>query len=117
MTAGLAPVKHGREAEFQAQVIELAHICGWRHLHIRRSIGKGKRWTTTTNIKGWPDLMLMRPPDGLIFAELKVPPHATTPEQDEVLAFLDGFDFATAVVWTPDDWDDIKAALARKGRR
>lgn len=111
------PMKHGREAEFQAQVVELAGICGWRTLHVRRSIGKGQRWTTTTSIKGWPDLVIMRPPDGLIFAELKVPPHTTTPEQDDVLSFLSGFPFAEVVVWTPADWDDIKAALARKKGR
>lgn len=112
MTAAVE--KHGNEATFQAQVVELAGICGWRHLHVRRSIGKGQRWTTATNIKGWPDLMLMRPPDELVFAELKVPPHGTTPEQDEVLAFLGGFTIARTVVWTPDDWDDIQATLAKR---
>ena len=45
-------------AELQAMVCQLAHIMGWRWLHVRRSIGKGHRWATTTNIVGWPDLIL-----------------------------------------------------------
>lgn len=101
------------EAEFQAQVVELARLLGWRTLHVRRSIGRGQRWTTTTSIVGWPDLALLRPPDGLIFAELKVPPNKPTAEQAEVLAFLDQFPFAEVHVWTPDDLDDIATALRR----
>ena len=27
------------EAEFQQQVIDLAHLLGWKHLHVRRTIG------------------------------------------------------------------------------
>lgn len=31
------------EADWQQQVIDLAHLTGWHHLHIRRSIGhRGK---------------------------------------------------------------------------
>lgn len=107
------------EAEFQEQVVELARICGWRWLHVRRTIGRGQRWTTSTNLKGWPDLMLMRPPDGLIFAELKTDQKgsATTPEQDELLEYLAGYPFATAVVWRPSDWPEIQAALSRPPAR
>lgn len=105
------------EAEFQSQVIELARTCGWRTLHIRRSIGKGRRWTTTTSLVGWPDLVLMRPPRDLLFIELKVPPHRLTPEQAELLCYLDRFEFATARVWTPDDWDLIVDTLTARGAR
>jgi hypothetical protein len=114
-----APVKI-TETEFQAQVVELASLCGWRHLHVRRSIGKGHRWVTTTNLVGWPDLMLMRPDTGYVAAELKVPPNRATPEQVELLEFLAAMPATTAVLWTPADWDDISATLAvtqRSGRR
>lgn len=103
------------EADFQRQVIELAEICGWRVLHIRKSIKGAKGgWTTTTSISGWPDLMIMRPPDGLIFAELKVKPNRTSDSQDEVLAYLARFPFARSVVWFPEDWDAIQETLARR---
>jgi hypothetical protein len=102
------------ETEFQAQVVQLAGICGWRHLHVRRSIGKGRSWVTATNIVGWPDLVLMRPPGDLIFAELKVKPNRPTVEQLEVLEFLRGYPFARACLWYPEDWDDIEATLKRR---
>jgi len=102
------------ENEFQEQVIELAHMQGWRHLHVRRTIGKGNRWVTATNLKGWPDLVLMRPPDGLLFIELKVPPNGPSAEQQEMLNYLSGFPFAEAGIWTPDDWPVIELALRRR---
>ena len=77
------------EAEHQAQVIELAHMLGWHHLHVRRSIGKGRTWVTATNVIGWPDLVLFRHADDgqqhLIFAELKSESGKLTPEQEQVL--------------------------------
>jgi hypothetical protein len=106
-----ADVTDPTEAEFQEQVVQLARLCGWRHLHVRRSIGRGTRWTTATNLIGWVDLTLMRPPDGLIFAELKRRGGQPTPEQTEMVDFLSGFPFALAVVWTPDDWPAIETAL------
>lgn len=99
-----------REAEFQEQVIQLAHTLGWRHLHVRRSIGKGKQWVTATNVP-WPDLTLWRPDErrpGFLIRELKVgdiTKDATwQPGQREVLAELRaaGVD---AGVWTPADFD------------
>lgn len=42
------------EADWQGQVIDLAHAYQWRHLHVRRTIGKGKKWVTATNVAGWP---------------------------------------------------------------
>lgn len=104
------------EAEWQQQVIDLAHACGWQHLHIRRSIGKGKRWTTTTNIVGWPDLVLMRPPDGLLFVELKTEDGKVSPEQSTVLDFLDRFAFASAHVWRPSDLNEAKSILSRRSK-
>lgn len=106
-----APVKI-TEVEFQAQVVELAGLYSWRHLHVRRSIGKGRRWVTTTNLVGWPDLLLMRPDRGWVAAELKVPPGKATPEQLELIEFLATMPATKAVLWTPGDWDDVMATLA-----
>jgi len=103
--------------EFQQQILELAHAFGWRHLHVRRSIGKGHKWTTTTNLKGWPDLLIFRPDRGYVAAELKIPPDKATPEQAELLAYLATMPSTVAKLWTPADWDDIQATLAVRRRR
>jgi hypothetical protein len=94
------------EAQFQEQVTDLAAICGWRWNHTRRSIGKGRRWTTATSIKGFPDLLLWHPEHGgLLLVELKTDKGALTTEQDDVLESLRkaGVD---ARVWRPRDFED-----------
>lgn len=100
------------EAEFQAQVVQLAGILGWKVLHIRRSIGKGNRWTTTTSIVGWPDLLMWHPRHGVLARELKTDTGKLTAEQGEVLASLcaAGVD---AGVWRPADFEEeIPSTLA-----
>lgn len=89
--------------ELQAQVVEIAKLLGWQHLHVRRSIGKGRQWVTATNIIGWPDLLLWNPrqPGRHLAIELKVPPDRLSPEQEKVLADLEAAGFETHVV-TPD---------------
>lgn len=99
------------EAEFQAQVVELAHLLGWRVLHVRRSIGKGQRWTTTTSIVGWPDLFLYHPKKQRVFAlELKSEKGKLTDEQRVVLDELQMAGIP-AVAVRPDDWDDVQHML------
>lgn len=98
--------------EFQDQVVELAGKFGWRHLHVRRTIGRGRKWVTATNLKGWPDLFLFRPDRGYVAAELKIPPDKATPEQAELLAYLALMPATFPKLWTPNDWDDIQATLA-----
>lgn len=100
------------EAEWQDQVITLAHLLGWRHLHVRRSIGKGQRWTTATNIKGFPDLLLWHErQQRIIAAELKTDKGRTTLEQDEVLASLKAAG-VPAYVWRPRDLDEVQRILS-----
>jgi hypothetical protein len=96
--------------EFQAAVVDAMHLFGWQHLHVRRSIGKGSKWVTSTNIKGWPDLFAWHVVGGFLAAELKVPPDTATADQDAVLASL-ALAGARAFVWTPHDWPAINAAL------
>jgi hypothetical protein len=75
--------------EWQEQVVALAHALGYRHLHVRRTVGRGKQWTTSTNLKGWPDLLLFAPGRGFIGIELKVGVDKPTAEQTQVLAELE----------------------------
>lgn len=102
------------EAEFQAHVIELAHILGWRHLHVRRSIGKNRRWTTATNVTGWPDLLLWHERQHRVLAtELKSDTGKTTPEQEAVLASLAAAGIETHI-WRPADLNEIASTLSSK---
>ena len=96
------------ETEWQAQLLDLAHALGWRHLHVRRSIGKGNKWQTTTNVIGWPDLLLWSPrqPGRHIAAELKTATGVLKPEQEQVLADLAAAGFET-YVWRPADLDEV----------
>ena len=98
-------------AEWQQQVIDLAHLYGWSHLHVRRSIGKGKRWVTTTNIIGWPDLLLWRAGRGFVAVELKVGRDVATAEQVAVLASLAAAG-ARSIVAYPADLAALQAVLA-----
>jgi hypothetical protein len=100
--------------EWQQQIIDLAHLNNWRHLHVRRSIGRGKRWVTATNVVGWPDLFLWHETDGRLLAvELKVGNDKATDEQLAVLLSLSraGVD---GHVWYPHDLDEAVAVLARR---
>lgn len=100
------------ETEWQNQLIDLAHTLGWRHLHVRRSIGKGNKWQTTTNVTGWPDLLMWSPrqPGRHIAAELKSATGVLKPEQRSVLADLAAAGFET-YVWRPADLDQALFTL------
>lgn len=100
------------EASFQAQVVDLAHLCGWRTMHVRRTVGRRNgrpAWQTATSIDGWPDLCLWRP-GWFLAVELKTDRGRLTAAQAEVLASLRdaGVDVR---VWRPADWPDIEATL------
>lgn len=99
------------EAEFQAQVVELAGILGWRVMHVRSSIGKGKRWTTATSVVGWLDLFLWHSRHGVLARELKSDTGKVTPEQAEVIQSLNEAG-VNAGVWRPSDWDEIQRTLS-----
>jgi hypothetical protein len=73
---------------WQATVVDLLHSLGYQHLHVRKSVGRGRRWTTTTNVVGWPDILAWHPTKGFAALELKVGRDTPTPEQSAVLASL-----------------------------
>lgn len=100
------------EDQFQRQVMELAHVTGWTVLHVRKALGKrdGRRaWQTTTNLRGWPDLLMWRP-GRMIAAELKSETGRTTPEQRDVLASLEAAG-VECHVWRPSLWPEIVRIL------
>lgn len=110
------------EAQFQAQVIELAERCNWRVAHFhdsRRSIGNG-RMVGDSQAAGFPDLVLVR--DGrLVFAELKRDGQNATEVQEQwLLALSDveeraGGSVVHVAVWRPADWDVIVKRLSNGG--
>ena len=106
------------EAQFQAQVTQLAELLGWEWMWVRPMRTKYGEWRTGTSgtmAKGWPDLCLVRPRDHrLIFAELKRDGMSPTPEQQTVLEMLHDTlaDERTSVhVWHPSDWEQIERIL------
>jgi VRR-NUC domain len=116
VTAGAArPSDDCTHIQFQAVVVETAHLFRWSHLHVRRSIGKGRQWVTATNVKGWPDLFLWHPLNGFAALELKVGKDHATDEQLAVLASLAAAGAVTAVVY-PKDWESLLSILRGSGR-
>lgn len=100
------------EAEFTAQVLELASVLGWRAAHFRPArTAQGWRTPVAGDGRGFPDLILVR--DRVVAAELKVGRNCTTPEQD---AWLEAFRGAgvPSYTWRPEDWDAIQATLSRR---
>ncbi len=95
------------EAHFQRQVEQLAGFYGW-----------GLRYHTfdsRRSAKGFPDLVLVRPPE-LLIVELKGERTRVTAEQRE---WLDALELCGLEVhlWRPSDFDDLHARLARGRHR
>lgn len=121
LTAALAPpaalpepaYDFKTEAEFQKEVVNLAHLFGWRVGHFRKvRVQRGKRtyWETpvAADGAGFPDLELVR--DRLVKAELKVGKNKRSAEQ---LAWAAAYQRAGVeyYVWYPRDWPTIREVL------
>lgn len=96
--------------QWQQQVVELLGMTGWRHLHVRRTVGRGKKWVTATNVIGWPDLFCWHPRHGVAAIELKVGKDKPSDAQAEVLASLEQAGVRTMVAY-PDDLDALALLL------
>jgi len=101
------------EAQFQKQVVDLAHLKGWKVAHFRSvPVKRGSRVTYQTPVgadgKGFPDLVLVR--DRVVFAELKVGT-SLRPDQKTWIGLL-GEASAEVHVWRPRDLDRIKEVLS-----
>lgn len=125
------------ERDFQGAVMDLARICGWRvaHFHDSRRQVTRKGETQLVGDKdaaGFPDLVLLRAPFELLFAELKSLRGRLRPEQAEWVDDLSAFSSMIAAMactrgtpsrptvetylWTPADWETIKKRLTRAAR-
>jgi hypothetical protein len=100
------------EKQFSDRVVDLAHLTGWRVMHIHPASVRNGRPITPAGAdgKGYPDLTLVR--ERLVFAELKVGSNKPTPEQEDWARWLTAAG-AEVYLWKPGDWDQITAVLGR----
>lgn len=105
-----------KEKELQGQIIVTAEMYGWRVVHFadsRKQVKPGV-FVGDSQAKGFPDLLLARPPE-LIAWELKREVQApVTPEQQEWLDTLAGCGVESAVI-RPSNFDECVRRL-RKAR-
>lgn len=107
--------KGATEADFQAQVIQLAELHHWLPGHFsdsRRQVRPGV-FVGDKLAAGIPDLILVR--DRAIWAELKTSKGKLRPEQT---AWLDALAKAGAETyfWRPSDLEEIQRVLSRRWR-
>lgn len=103
------------EKLFQAKVMQVAAIHGWRQAHFRPSMTRDGRWLTAmAGDAGYPDLTLAHPTKGILFAELKAEKGRVTLEQELWHKYLlAARTVGTAVhIWRPSDLDQIIPILA-----
>jgi hypothetical protein len=99
-----------KEADLLSSVIDLAHVYHWRVAHFRPAkTDKGWRTAVQGDGKGFPDLVLVRPPR-VVVMELKGKKAVVRNEQ---LIWLKEFAQCNveAFVFSPDDWDEIRGVL------
>jgi hypothetical protein len=90
------------EAVFMQQVIQLSKFYSWRYYHTHDS---------RRSAPGFPDLVLVRPPE-ILFVELKAEKGRVRPEQQEWISALHACGLEVHL-WRPGQWDEIHARLAR----
>jgi hypothetical protein len=99
------------EASWLSVVLELARWHGWLAFHpLPAQNGRGQWRTAQAGDTGFPDLVLVHPDRGIIFAELKTAIGRLTDQQTRWLAALKAAG-AEAYVWRPADLPEIKAIL------
>lgn len=95
------------EGDFLGQVIDLAHVYGWKVAHFRPAQTKyGWRTPVQADGKGFPDLVMLKPPR-LVFAELKSEKGKLSPEQEGWLSLLKGIKGIEVYCWKPKDFESI----------
>ena len=103
------------EAEFQQQVIDYAHLQGWRvawfrPVRVQRADGTVYYETPVgADGTGWPDLILVREGRGIAW-ELKSQHGSPSSAQIEWLNEFDAVGFETGIM-RPSHWDQIEEAL------
>ena len=94
------------EASFMRAVCELAAFGGWRVFHA---------WLSVRSHPGWPDLVLTKPGQPVLYAELKLDGKQPTPAQQAWLEALQSATGTEVHVWRPSDWSTIAARLLPTG--
>jgi hypothetical protein len=90
------------EAQWQAQVVQLAHTLGWLVQHTRPAKVGDKWMTPITGDVGFPDLVLAHPDRGVVFAELKAERGRMSKGQVRWASTLKAAG-ADCYLWRPDD--------------
>ncbi len=104
------------ERDFERQVLELARLTGWRTAHFRPTkTSKGWRTPVSGDGKGFPDLVLVRPPE-IVFAELKAASGRVSSEQEAWLEALSRCEGIETRLWRPSDFEEIQAMLCERRR-
>lgn len=100
-----------KEAELQDAIAAYARTIGYTVAHFTTAISpRGQHMTPVKyDGKGFPDLVLVRPPR-LIFVELKSDTGKIRPDQQWWLDRLTGT-AAEVYVWRPSDWPATVAAV------
>lgn len=102
------------ETPFQAEIVKLARLFGWRVMHVndsRREVVDRRRGISflvgDEDAKGWPDLVLAHPRWHVVAVrELKTNKGRVDPKQREWVELLTacGID---AAIWRPRHWDEL----------
>ena len=100
-----------REVDFQRAVIELARACGWKVVHFRAARTLHGWRTPYEGDPQFPDLILAKAEQPVIYAELKVGRKQPTGEQWIWLETLASATGTEVYVWRPTDWPTIQARL------
>lgn len=100
------------ETQFQAAVVDLAKVRGWRIHHQRPARTEDDGWRSAIiGHKGWPDLALART-GRLVIAELKSERGQPTPDQEAWLELLRTVPGVEVFVWRPSEWPEVERTLA-----
>ena len=91
------------ERTFQAAIVELARLTGWRCYHT---------YDSRRSEAGFPDLAMTRG-GRVVFAEIKSDKGKVSPAQREWLTALASCPGVEVKVWRPGDWDEIELTLRR----
>lgn len=100
MARRLSEVPPESEKHFMGAVIDAARALGWQDYH---------QWLSIHSRRGWPDLVLLRPPRAL-FIELKAERGKLSPVQHECLGRLEAC-HQEVHVWRPSMWKHIMEIL------
>ena len=102
------------EAEFQRNVVDMAHTCGWLCVHFGSGMNRRGQHRTPAyyDAAGFVDLLLIDREHGhVLFRELKSDRGRLTDRQRMWQELLTEANCDVAV-WRPKDWPDIVAFLS-----